>query len=139
MATAVVPWTDRDTLDEASFQREIGALLEAGYTHLYIFGTAGEGYAVDEVLFEQVARVFVEEMRKHRAEPMVGVISLSLRSVMRRIAFARDELGVHLFQISLPSWARSRIWRSERSSTRSSASSRPANSCTTTCCVRSDW
>ena len=28
MATAVVPWTDRDTLDEAKFQQEIAALVE---------------------------------------------------------------------------------------------------------------
>jgi dihydrodipicolinate synthase/N-acetylneuraminate lyase len=104
MATAVVPWTDRDTLDEARFRQEIGALVEAGYSHLYIFGTAGEGYAVDDALFEQVTRVFVEEIRKHRLEPMVGVISLSLQTIMRRIAFARDEFGVNLFQISLPSW-----------------------------------
>ena len=35
---------------------------------------------------------------------MVGVISLSLRRSCERIAFARDKLGVRLFQISLPSW-----------------------------------
>jgi dihydrodipicolinate synthase/N-acetylneuraminate lyase len=104
MATAVVPWTDQDTLDEASFRQEIAAFLEAGYSNLYIFGTAGEGYAVDDARFEQIARVFVEEMRTHRAEPMVGVISLSLQTIVRRIALARDELGVGLFQISLPSW-----------------------------------
>jgi dihydrodipicolinate synthase/N-acetylneuraminate lyase len=104
MATTVVPWTDHYTLDEARFRQEIATLLEAGYSHLYIFGTAGEGYAVDDAQFEQVARVFVEEMREHRAEPMVGVISLSLQTILRRIGLARDELGVSLFQISLPSW-----------------------------------
>ena len=104
MATAVVPWTDHYTLDESLFRHEITSLLGAGYTHLYIFGTAGEGYAVDDTQFEQIARVFVDQMRAAHAEPMVGIISLSLATALRRIAFARDTLGVGLFQISLPSW-----------------------------------
>ena len=91
-------------LDEALFRHEVATLLSAGYSHLYVFGTAGEGYAVDDAQFEQVARVFVDEMRAGGAEPMVGVISLSLETILERIAFARDNLGVRLFQISLPSW-----------------------------------
>jgi dihydrodipicolinate synthase/N-acetylneuraminate lyase len=104
MATTVVPWTDQFALDEGLFRHEIKTLLSAGYSHLYVFGTAGEGYAVDDPHFDQVARVFVDEMRSAHAEPMVGVISLSLETILRRVAFARDSLGVRLFQISLPSW-----------------------------------
>jgi dihydrodipicolinate synthase/N-acetylneuraminate lyase len=100
----VVPWTDDYRFDEPLFRHQVATLLEAGYSHLYTFGTAGEGYAVDDAQFEEVARVFVDEMRSHRAEPMVGVISLSLHTIRRRIAWARDALGVRLFQISLPSW-----------------------------------
>jgi dihydrodipicolinate synthase/N-acetylneuraminate lyase len=104
MATTVVPWTEQCTLEEGLYRHEIQSLLAAGYAHLYVFGTAGEGYAIDDAQFEQVTRVFVEEMRAGQAEPMVGVISLSLQTILRRIAFARDSLGVRLFQISLPSW-----------------------------------
>ncbi len=104
MGTAVVPWTDSFELDEGLFRAEIASLLAADYTHLYVFGTAGEGYAVDDAQFEQIARVFVDEMRSGNAEPMLGVISLSLPTMLRRIAFARDTLGVRRFQISLPSW-----------------------------------
>jgi dihydrodipicolinate synthase/N-acetylneuraminate lyase len=104
MGTAVVPWTADYALDEALFRHEIATLIQADYRHLYIFGTAGEGYAVDDAQFEQVARVFVDEMRAGHAEPMIGVISLSMNTMLRRIAFARDTLGVHLFQVSLPSW-----------------------------------
>ncbi|HEX8967516.1 MAG TPA: dihydrodipicolinate synthase family protein [Chloroflexota bacterium] len=104
MATAVVPWTEHYALDEGLFRDEIRTLLAAEYAQLYIFGTAGEGYAVDDVLFERIARVFADEMRAAQAQPMVGVISLSLETSMRRIAFARDTLGVGLFQISLPGW-----------------------------------
>jgi dihydrodipicolinate synthase/N-acetylneuraminate lyase len=104
LATVVAPWTAEYRLDEALFRFEIASLLAAGYSHLYVFGTAGEGYAVSEAQFEQVASVFVEEMRSGGAEPMVGVISLSLETMLQRIAFARHSLGVRHFQISLPSW-----------------------------------
>jgi dihydrodipicolinate synthase/N-acetylneuraminate lyase len=104
LATAVVPWTDQLTLDEALFRHEVSELLGAGYTHLYVFGTAGEGYAVSDQQFQRVTRVFVDEMRTGGAEPMVGVINLSLETILQRIAFARERLGVRLFQISLPSW-----------------------------------
>ncbi len=104
LGTAVVPWTPDFQLDEALFRDEIRMLLAADYRHLYIFGTAGEGYAVDDAQFERIARVFVDVMDEGAAVPMVGVISLSLTTILRRIAWARDELGVRLFQVSLPSW-----------------------------------
>src|SRR5579859_8280283 len=100
MATAVIPWTDQYTLDEGLLRHEVSALLAAGYAHLYIFGTAGEGYAVDDAQFEQIARIFVDEMRAGNAKPMVGVIGLSLATMRRRIAWARNALGVRLFQVS---------------------------------------
>jgi dihydrodipicolinate synthase/N-acetylneuraminate lyase len=104
LGTAVVPWTDTFVFDEALFRDEIVSLLAAGYTQLYVFGTAGEGYAVDDAQFEHISRVFVDEMHAGSAEPMVGVISLSLATILRRIAFAHDALGVRRFQVSLPSW-----------------------------------
>jgi dihydrodipicolinate synthase/N-acetylneuraminate lyase len=104
LATVVVPWTDTFAFDEHLFRAQVRTLLGAGVTHLYTFGTAGEGYAVDDPQFEQIARSFAHEMRAGGAEPMVGVLSLSLPTMLRRIAFARAELGVRLFQVSLPSW-----------------------------------
>jgi dihydrodipicolinate synthase/N-acetylneuraminate lyase len=104
LATVVVPWTAENRVDEALFRDEIRSMLRADYRHLYVFGTAGEGYAVNEELFEQIARIFVDEMRAANAEPMVGVISLSLATILERIAFAHQHLGVNQFQISLPGW-----------------------------------
>jgi hypothetical protein len=104
LGTVVVPWTDTYELDEALFRDEIASLLRAGHANLYLFGTAGEGYGIDDDQFERIARVFVHEMRAGSAEPMIGVISLSQATIQRRIAFARDQLGVRRFQISLPSW-----------------------------------
>ena len=102
MATAVLPWTADWRLDERLFRREL-ALLAARYRQIYIFGTAGEGYAVDDRQFLQAVRIYIEEMHAGGVEPMVGVISLSLPTIVARIEAAR-ELGVRHFQISLPSW-----------------------------------
>ena len=103
LATAVVPWTEDWRFDERLFRREVEMLLASGLQQLYIFGTAGEGYAVTDAQFLEIARVFVDAMRAGGAEPMVGVISLSLPTIVARIEAAR-ELGVRQFQISLPSW-----------------------------------
>lgn len=103
MATAVVPWTEDWRLDERAFRRELEGLMAAGYRHIYIFGTAGEGYAVDDAQFLAITRVYAEALLAGGVEPMVGVISLSLPTIVARIAAARD-LGVRRFQISLPSW-----------------------------------
>lgn len=103
LATAVVPWAEDRRFDERLFRREVAMLLASGFRQLYIFGTAGEGYAVTDRQFLEIARAFVEAMRAGGAEPMVGVISLSLPTLVARIEAAR-EFGVRQFQISLPSW-----------------------------------
>lgn len=103
MASCVVPWNDKYEFMEDLFRHETRTLLKEGTQHLYIFGTAGEGYAVTNRQFREIAKVFAEEMRQAGAEPMVGAISLSLGTIIERIEMAR-ELGVRRFQISLPGW-----------------------------------
>ncbi|MBK8086311.1 MAG: dihydrodipicolinate synthase family protein [Devosia sp.] len=105
LGTVCLPWRDDGSLDEPIFRRTIGNLVAAGLPDLYVFGTAGEGYAVTEATFRQVATVFAETMREAGgAAPMVGVVSLSLATVIERIAFCRT-LGIDTFQFSLPNWA----------------------------------
>jgi 4-hydroxy-tetrahydrodipicolinate synthase len=103
LATVVVPWTADWRLDEEGLRRQINTLLANGYRNLYIFGTAGEGYAVDDTQFLRIVEVFSDTMRLAGAAPMVGVISLSLSTIIARIAAAYG-LGVRHFQVSLPSW-----------------------------------
>ena len=103
LATAVVPWNERFEFDEASFRRQVRTIAAELTQHIYIFGTAGEGYAVSEAQFDQVARAFWESAAENGVSPMVGVISLSLPTIIDRIRRC-SALGFRTFQLSLPSW-----------------------------------
>lgn len=103
MAGCVVPWSDRNEFLEDLFRDQVRKLLKEGTQHLYIFGTAGEGYAVTNRQFLEVVKVFQKEMEQGGAQPMVGVINQSLGTIIERLEMARDQ-GVRRFQISLPNW-----------------------------------
>lgn len=103
LSTACIPWTDKFEFDEMLFRAEIQGLLNRGIRHIYLFGTAGEGFAVTEDLFEEIVRVFADEMDIPDKFPMVGLITLSLPSMIQRVHKAYA-LGIRDFQFSLPSW-----------------------------------
>lgn len=103
LGTCCVPWEADGTFAESVFRQSIRALAARGLRDLYLFGTAGEGYAVTDTQFERITRVFIEEMSALAIPPMVGVISLSLPTILERIEHAAA-LGVHRFQLSFPSW-----------------------------------
>jgi dihydrodipicolinate synthase/N-acetylneuraminate lyase len=81
----------------------VATLLSGLTQHLYIFGTAGEGYAVNEQQFDEISQVFRQATRQPDVQAMVGIITLSLSTIIQRIERAR-EMGFRHFQISLPSW-----------------------------------
>lgn len=103
LGAAMLPWRKDSTLDESVFRQHIRNIIQAGFEHIYLMGTAGEGYAVTDRQFQQVVKIFWEEMQGPSLHPMVGVISLSMAHVVERIAWARER-GIRHFQISLPSW-----------------------------------
>jgi dihydrodipicolinate synthase/N-acetylneuraminate lyase len=103
LATCCVPWNEDGTLAEQTFRRSIRNLLNNLTRNIYLFGTAGEGYAVTENQFDEIVRVFREETNQQNVSGMVGVISLSLPTIIERIERAR-QIGIRHFQISLPSW-----------------------------------
>jgi dihydrodipicolinate synthase/N-acetylneuraminate lyase len=103
LATAVVPWTERYEFDEDRFCRQVHTLARGLTQHLYIFGTAGEGYAVTEKQFDQVAAAFWRSSREAGVTPMLGVVSLSLGTILDRIGRGHAR-GFRRFQLSLPSW-----------------------------------
>ncbi len=103
LATVVVPWNDRFEFQEDVFRRQVHTLARELTRHLYVFGTAGEGYAVTERQFDQITRAFWESAKESKVTPMVGLIALSLPAIIERIERGRA-LGFRLFQLSLPSW-----------------------------------
>ena len=98
-----IPWNDKEELLEDIFRKEVRAVLAGGFNHLYIFGTAGEGYAVTLSQFQEIVRIFREETRKDGIFPMVGVIGMSTAQVVEKVGFAFDQ-GFRAFQIALPPW-----------------------------------
>lgn len=103
MGTVCVPWDEEGRFLEAIFRDQVRLLVAAGYQDLYVFGTAGEGHAVDEAQFDQVGRAFQEEMAGAGLPARIGIISLSLGTVIGRIERALG-WGARRFQTSLPSW-----------------------------------
>jgi hypothetical protein len=103
VATCVIPWDTEFKFAEAMFRRQVRFLRQNLTRHLYVFGTAGEGYAVTESQFDTIACVFREETDFADTTAMLGVISVSLPTIIERIARGR-KIGFRHFQISLPSW-----------------------------------
>ena len=71
LATVVVPWTADWRLDEAGLRRQIKTLLANGYRNLYIFGTAGEGYAVDVMVLGRPKALEAGHLESGRQRPEV--------------------------------------------------------------------
>jgi dihydrodipicolinate synthase/N-acetylneuraminate lyase len=103
LVSCEIPWDNQEQLLEDLFRQQVRRTLARGFNNLYIFGTAGEGYAVDAPRFQRIVEIFHEETRGENIFPQVGVIGLSSATVRERIAFAYG-LGFRFFQISLPSW-----------------------------------
>src|SRR5687768_6042344 len=103
LVSCEIPWDERDRLMEQVFIDEIQSLQRAGFNDLYIFGTAGEGYAVTNDSFCHIVDVFCGELARTEAKPMVGVVGLSTATIIERVGMAYER-GVRAFQISLPSW-----------------------------------
>jgi len=103
LATVCVPWSESGEFLEPVFRRQVRLLRAAGLENLYIFGTAGEGYALTDPVFKQIATVFFDAMRGGSGLCQLGVIAFSVAQVRERIETGL-ELGFTQFQISLPSW-----------------------------------
>ena len=78
LVSCEIPWNDSEELLEDVFRSEVRATLSKGFNHLYIFGTAGEGYAVTLSQFKQIVGIFHEEVDKPDVHPMVGIIGMSI-------------------------------------------------------------
>ena len=107
LVSCEIPWDDNERLMEDVFRREVRTALQ-DFHNIYVFGTAGEGYAVDTARFRRIVEVFQEETcdaktRGAAVRPMVGVIGLSTAMIAERLEFAY-QTGFRTFQIAMPSW-----------------------------------
>ncbi|MDE2776135.1 MAG: dihydrodipicolinate synthase family protein [Chloroflexota bacterium] len=102
LVSCEIPWDQNEALLEDDFRGSLRANLRH-FNHLYIFGTAGEGYAVNQAQFRRIVDIFYEETRGEDIHPMVGVIGLSTAIVLEKLQYAYER-GFRAFQISLPSW-----------------------------------
>jgi len=105
LVSCAVPWDDRDAFMEALFREQVRRLVADGFPQQYVFGTAGEGHAVDTFRFSAVTAAFLDEASQAGASAMVGVIGLSTPAIVERLRIAHD-LGARAFQVSLPAWGR---------------------------------
>ncbi|MBE35113.1 MAG: hypothetical protein CMI16_06105 [Opitutaceae bacterium] len=103
LATAVVPWTKSYEFDEDKFCHQVHEIARGLTPNIYVFGTAGEGYAVTESQFDHISTAFWSSSQECDAFPMLGIISLSLPTIIERIERGRA-LSFRDFQLSLPSW-----------------------------------
>ncbi len=103
LATVCVPWNLNGDFLEPIFRRQVQHLRNVDYDNLYIFGTAGEGYAVTNRQFQRIAEVFMEETSDSSGLRQLGVIGLSTAQMRERIEIGLA-LGFEQFQISLPAW-----------------------------------
>jgi len=104
LAAGCIPWTKEFQLDVPMFRKGIELLCQNGATAVYLFGTAGEGYAVDREQYAQIVTEFLDVMKAYpEVIPMVGVISMSMTEIIDRIALG-GKLGARYFQISFPNW-----------------------------------
>ncbi len=74
LASCEIPWDENGELIESVFREEVRHTISAGFNDLYIFGTAGEGYAVTLTQFNEIVGIFREETSGDDVHPMVGVI-----------------------------------------------------------------
>ena len=103
VTTACIPWNARYEFDEAIFRKEVRHLVAQGIRNIYLFGTAGEGYALTTGQYSKIVEVFTEEMKGPGLCPMVCLISTAFNEMFERMRIAYD-FGVREFQLALPSW-----------------------------------
>ena len=103
LAACMLPWTADFELDVPVFEQHVQGAIDGGYTCIYLMGTAGEGYALNDTRFKQVVDAFAALTVRDGLDPQIGVIGLSMEHIVERLQTACD-MGIRMFQISLPSW-----------------------------------
>ena len=102
LVSCEIPWDEDFQLMEDVFREEVRRTLQH-FNHLYVFGTAGEGYAVTTAQFQRIVQIFYEETRGSDIHPMVGLIGMSTPIILEKLQYAY-EVGFRVFQMAMPPW-----------------------------------
>lgn len=106
LGTVCLPWSSSGEFEEDLFRSAVQKLRSRGQSDLYIFGTAGEGHAVNLHQFKTVSSIFYDEQQRGGGGiTQLGVIGLSVPQIKERIDIGL-EIGYNSFQLSFPSWGR---------------------------------
>lgn len=103
MATALIPWDVNFNFMPEVFEKQVNHMISGGLKHIYLFGTAGEGYAVSNRQFETIVRLFSGLMASDGLFPMVGLVDMSVSRMKEKLEIAYS-YGIREFQFSLPNW-----------------------------------
>ena len=76
LVACAVPWDERFELEEERFREQVRLAVADGFRRLYVFGTAGEGYAVDTARFRAVVRAFVDEAHRRGLDTLPGMFGV---------------------------------------------------------------
>ena len=82
LVSCEIPWDEQENLLEEVFRQEVRGTIAHGFRNVYVFGTAGEGYAVDTARFRRVVEIFWEETSGEGVHAGVGVIGLSTANIV---------------------------------------------------------
>ena len=97
MATALIPWDQSFSFTKDLFTKQVEHLCAHGIRHIYLFGTAGEGYGVNNRQFKEITSCFTALSSSLDFIPMVGLIDLSVPRMTEKLQIAY-EMGVREFQ-----------------------------------------
>ncbi len=108
MASALIPWNENYEFMPEVFEAQVKHMIDGGLKHIYLFGTAGEGYAVNNHQFKTIVKLFSQLMKDDKLHPMVGLIDMSVARMKEKLKIAYS-FGIREFQFSLPCWAQLNI------------------------------
>ena len=101
LAACPTAWDEDWRLDEHHFRREVQMVIEAGFEHLYVFGTGSEGYAIDSQRFARSSRVLARRRNGHRPD---GRRHRAFDAQYRGTPPDRLRHRLPRVPVSLPSW-----------------------------------
>ena len=99
----IIPWTDKDELDQKRYIKEVRSYGSTGVDGIYTGGTTGEWYAQDDATYERITMITCEEGHAVGLPVQIGCTALSTRTARQRIRIA-NRAKTDVLQVALPFW-----------------------------------